>query len=128
VLWGDDSSSTGLTVNGLAAGRYYRVTVTDATMAMGKDSVILSQPEWVSIILDSVRNNPCLGRQEAAIYISTSEGNMPYLYDWSGPAAFEAMTEDIENLGEGMYNLDLMDGDGCVTNFQQALADEDPIT
>ena len=31
--------------------------------------------------------------------------------------------EDIENLGEGMYNLDLTDTDGCISNFQQAIVD-----
>ncbi|MCK5462466.1 MAG: SprB repeat-containing protein, partial [Bacteroidales bacterium] len=128
VLWDDDSSSTGLTVTGLAADRYYRVTVTDSTMATEKDSVILSQPDGVSIILDSLRNNPCLGLQEAAIYISASGGNQPYQYDWSGPGDYAAVTEDIENLGEGMYNLDLTDIDGCISNFQQAIVDEDPIS
>jgi hypothetical protein len=128
VIWDDDSSSTGLTVTGLAAGRYYRVTVTDATMAMEKDSVMLSQPEGVSIILDSVHTNPCLGMQQAAIYISASGGNLPYQYDWSGPSAYTAETQDIENLREGMYNLDLTDADGCVANFQQAIVDEDPIS
>jgi len=128
VLWDDDSSSTGLTVTGLTADRYYWVTVTDSTMTTEKDSVILSQPEGVSIILDSLRNNPCLGLQEAAIYISASGGNQPYQYDWSGPGDYEAVTEDIENLGEGMYNLDLTDTDGCISNFQQAIVDEDPIS
>ena len=128
VLWDDDSSSTGLTVTGLAADRYYRVTVTDATMAIEKDSVILSQPEGVSIVLDSVKTNPCLGMQQAAIYISASGGNLPYLYDWSGPGAYIDVSQDIENLREGMYNLDLADADGCITNFQQAIVDEDPIS
>ncbi len=128
VLWDDDSSSTGLTVAGLAADRYYRVTVTDATMAMEKDSVILSQHESVSITLDSLENNPCLGMQQAAIYISASGGSLPYQYDWSGPGEYTAGTEDIESLGEGMYNLDLTDADGCISNFQQAITDEDPIS
>ncbi len=128
VLWDDDSSSTGLTVAGLAADRYYRVTVTDATMAMEKDSVILSQPASVNIVLDSVKTNPCLGMQQAAIYISASGGSLPYQYDWSGPGEYTAGTEDIESLGEGMYNLDLTDADGCISNFQQAITDEDPIS
>jgi hypothetical protein len=117
-----------LIVTGLSADRYYRVTVTDANMAMEKDSVILSQPEPVSINLDSLVNNPCLGMQQAAIYISASGGNLPYQYDWSGPAEYTAGSEDIENLGEGMYNLDLTDANGCITNFQQAIVDDDPIS
>ncbi len=128
VLWNDDSSSTALTVTGLAAERYYRVTVTDAAMATEKDSVMLTQPDGVSIILDSLKNNPCLGMQEAAVYISASGGSLPYQYDWSGPAGYSALTQDIENLGEGMYNLDLTAADGCISNFQQAIVDEDPIS
>ncbi len=128
VLWDDDSSSTGLTVTGLAANRYYRVNVTDATMETEKDSVILSQPASVNIVLDSVKTNPCLGMQQAAIYISASGGSLPYQYDWSGPGEYTAGTEDIESLGEGMYNLDLTDADGCISNFQQAIVDEDPIS
>ena len=128
VLWDDDSSSTGLTVTGLAADRYYRVTVTDAAMATEKDSVILSQPASVNIVLDSVKTNPCLGMQQAAIYISASGGSLPYQYDWSGPGEYTAGTEDIESLGEGMYNLDLTDADGCISIFQQAITDEDPIS
>jgi len=128
VLWNDDSSSTGLTVFGFEAGRYYRVTVTDADMASDKDSVILSQPAGVTIILDSLKNNPCLGRQEAAIYISASGGNLPYQYNWTGPSEYTAETQDIENLQEGLYNLDLTSADGCISNFQQAIVDEDPIS
>ena len=128
VEWNDDSSSTGLTVTGLAAERYYVVTVTDAAMAVEKDSILLSQPAGVSIVLDSTRNNPCLGRQEAAIFITATGGGMPYEYEWSGPGDFSAVTQDIENLGEGMYNLDLTDAGGCITNFKQAIVDEDPIS
>lgn len=128
VLWNDDSSSTAMTVTGLAAERYYRVTVIDAAMATEKDSVMLTQPDGVSIILDSLKNNPCLGLEEAAVYISASGGSLPYQYDWSGPAGYSALTQDIENLREGMYNLDLTDEDGCISNFQQAIVDEDPIS
>ena len=128
VLWNDDSSSTGLTVTGLMAGRYYRVTVTDAAMVVEKDSVILTQPDGVSIVLDSLKNNSCLGRTEAAIYISATGGGLPYQYAWTGPGAFSSVLEDIENLGEGMYNLDLTDASGCIMNFKQAIVDEDPIS
>lgn len=110
------------------ADRYYRVTVTDAAMSVEKDSVILTQPEGVSIVLDSLKDNPCLGRMEAAIYISATGGSLPYLYSWSGPGAYSSDTEDIESLGEGQYNLDLADASGCIMNFKQAIVDEDPIS
>ncbi len=128
VLWDDDSSSTGLTVTGLSADRYYRVSVTDSTMTVETDSVMLSQPEPVSISLDSLKSNPCLGLQQAAIYISASGGEIPYQYSWTGPGDFTNPMEDIENLTEGMYNLDLTDANGCISNFKQAILDEDPIS
>ena len=128
ILWDDDSLTTDTTAIRLVAERWYRVTVTDATDASIKDSVMLSQPDQIAITFDSIFPNPCLGLQIGEIYITPEGGEAPYGYLWTGPSGFSSQLQDITGLKEGMYFLDLTDALGCTYERDTSIVDGDPIS
>ncbi|MBZ9652971.1 PKD-like domain-containing protein [Psychroflexus montanilacus] len=64
----------------------------------------------------------CSDANDGSIQISPEGGiprsvNQPYLFNWSGPDGYSSNQEDIFNLREGTYNLEITDGFGCVYEF-----------
>ena len=59
----------------------------------------------------------CNGLTDGAIATNPSGGTAPYTYDWSGPSGFTATTQNITNLGAGVYSLTISDAKGCTGNF-----------
>lgn len=51
----------------------------------------------------------CAGGNNGAINLSLSGGIAPYTYQWSGPNGFSATTEDIANIGAGVYTVTITD-------------------
>jgi hypothetical protein len=111
----------------LILGKYY-YDITDSAGCSISDSLSLSESDLVEIMVDSIDLNPCLGQQKAAIYVSASGGEMPYQFAWTGPGGYSNTSEDIENLYEGVYYLDIDDARGCTYSLDTALVDKDPIS
>ncbi|SDG75267.1 PKD-like domain-containing protein [Psychroflexus sediminis] len=64
----------------------------------------------------------CFDANDGSIQISPSGGisrsnNQPYLFSWTGPNGFSSNQEDIFNLKQGTYNLEITDGFGCIYDF-----------
>ncbi|MBZ9779089.1 gliding motility-associated C-terminal domain-containing protein [Psychroflexus sp. CAK8W] len=64
----------------------------------------------------------CFDANDGSIQISPSGGtpisaNQSYRYNWTGPNGFSSNQEDIFNLRQGTYDLEITDGFGCVYNF-----------
>lgn len=55
----------------------------------------------------------CPGFNDGAIDLSVNGGTPPFSYSWVGPSSFVASTQDINNLEEGTYNVELTDSLGC---------------
>jgi len=73
-------------------------------------------------------SSTCLWSQLTVQITESKDPSCHGSVDGTATVGISGGTEDIESLGEGMYNLDLTDASGCVTNFQQAVLDEDPIS
>lgn len=124
-LW--NGSPSGDSIYGLGSGKHY-YSVTDSTACAILDSLILEEASMVQINIDSLKQNPCLGQEKGAVYISASGGQGPYTYLWTGPSGLTRTTEDITGLAEGGYSLDLTDARGCVYQRDTSLVDGDPIS
>lgn len=70
------------------------ITIVEPLLATSTD---LNQPD-------------CLNPSDGSIEIEMTGGVDPYSYDWIGPGAYTADTEDIFNLGTGTYYLTVTDG------------------
>jgi len=70
------------------------------------------------ILSIAVQSSPvsCLGGTDGAIDLTILAGISPFTYDWSGPAAYSAATQDISSLLEGTYNVTITDSIGCTAS------------
>ena len=125
--WSGALTSDSDSLGDLVLGKYF-FEITDIVGCVIFDSLTLSESDLVVISVDSLLQNPCLGLQQAALYLSASGGEIPYQYHWSGPNNYTSQLEDIENLHEGFYSLSLEDARGCIYSMDTAIVDKDPIS
>ncbi|NDB35679.1 MAG: hypothetical protein EB023_10160, partial [Flavobacteriia bacterium] len=106
------NNGTNTAVNNNLNASQYIVTVTDLNGCIAIDTVTLTQP--TPIIISSVNQNvSCFGGSNGAIDATISGGVIPYTYLWSNGA----VTQDINSLTAGTYNLTLTDANGCSQPF-----------
>lgn len=76
--------------------------------------------------LDATLTNPaCFGDSNGAIELDGLTGQEPYTFTWTGPNGFTAESEMILNLGEGTYNLEATDANGCTLTDSFTLTEPD---
>ena len=85
------------------------ITVTDANGCILLDSVLLVQPDSISILANAT-DVLCFNDTTGSIDVSVSGGTAPYTYSWSNTE----ITEDIVNLSAGVYTDTVTDLNGCV--------------
>ena len=92
----------------LSAGTYY-LTVTDAHSCEDTISVTILDPSN-TITASAVKSDVlCYGGFDGQIDITVSGGNPGYNYNWSNGS----ITEDLTNLSEGTYFVNITDVLGC---------------
>ncbi|HZG01234.1 MAG TPA: choice-of-anchor L domain-containing protein, partial [Chitinophagales bacterium] len=94
------------TLSNLAAGMYI-ATATDATGCNAVDTVVIGVSDG-PVVTDSVSNATC-NQDDGAIDISVAGGSAPYEFSWSNGA----LTEDLSALAAGVYDLTVLDANGC---------------
>ncbi len=125
ILWDDDSLTTTPTITNLSAGRWYRVSVTDAVDSVATDSVMLSQPEEIVFELEGLKVIQCYGPQEGYLKISSDGGTGPHTYAWSGEVSSES--DSIYNLSAGKYYFTVTDSVGCSLTDSLTLTEADRV-
>ncbi|MEZ4992557.1 MAG: T9SS type A sorting domain-containing protein, partial [Saprospiraceae bacterium] len=97
-------------INGLAAGTY-DVTVTDANGCTKAASFIIEEASDLVINLATtvITDVACNGDATGAIDLAVNGGTGPYTFAWSNGA----ITEDINGLTAGTYDVTVMDAGGC---------------
>jgi gliding motility-associated-like protein len=71
----------------------------------------------VNVSLDKLTPNDCqVGA--GSIAVSVSGGSGKYIYSWTGPSGFTSSQEDITNLSQGIYTLQVSDGSDCILSKQ----------
>ena len=87
----------------------YSVMITDANGCIKTLNAEITQPEMLSLQIDSVHNVKCCGDKSGAIFISVDGGIEPYQYEWSNGET----TQDIDNLILGIYTVSVKDANNC---------------
>jgi gliding motility-associated-like protein len=91
----------------LRAGRYYLFTVDDIG-CVNYDTVEIVEPDSMTITLDRLVNMRC-NKPNGSIEITVTGGTEPYGYQWDNTDT----TEDIWNLRDGRYEIEVTDKEGC---------------
>ncbi|QQS27662.1 MAG: SprB repeat-containing protein [Sphingobacteriales bacterium] len=104
-------------INGLGAGDY-DVTVTDANGCTMGLSITLTEPAGMTLT-ETHTDVLCFGELTGAIDLSVSGGTLPYTYNWNTGA----VSEDINGLGAGDYDVTVTDANGCTMGLSITLTE-----
>ncbi|MCP4123056.1 MAG: T9SS type A sorting domain-containing protein [Bacteroidetes bacterium] len=102
---GDDTQD----IDGLTAGDYSG-TITDANGCTFSGTITVGEPDELTITTALVTDISCNGNSDGSIDIEVAGGTPPYTYSWSN----EATTQDLEDLGLGVYVVNITDANGCI--------------
>ena len=95
-------------VNATLPAGLANVRVTDARGCVDTTSIIVRQPDSLSVTLTPMQVN-CFAINSGSVVAAAAGGNVPYSYDWThGPS-----TNRLDSLRAGTYTLVLRDAKGC---------------
>lgn len=115
-------------------------SIEQSALSLGVYTVILSdqngcidsttftvESETDMVINNSLQQISCSYTADGYIDVSVEGGVTPYQYNWTGPDSFSSTTEDIQELGEGSYNLLVIDNNDCSSEASYTLLAPDTI-
>lgn len=112
--WSNSASTDSLT--NLAPGVYI-VTVTDnQTQCMLSDTITITEPDSLSAITTSVKDD-CSNTPAGEASIIVTGGTTPYSYNWSN----NETTASVAGLTQGNYSVVVTDANGCQITRSQAV-------
>ena len=112
-LWSNGETTED--VMGLVAGNY-SVTVTDANGCEKICSAVVEAPDPLELSCIS-QDLQCGESNNGSVNLIVSGGLPPYTFLWNT----DATTEDIENLGAGLYEVIVTDANGCVETCSSSI-------
>lgn len=115
-LW--SNGATQYNTNNDLSTAIYTVTVTDSKGCQADTSIQIYEPPQLEVLVD-VDNISCNGYDDGEIDITVNGGIYPYTYVWSNAET----TEDVQNLSQGGYFVEVTDYNGCV-EYGNAVIDE----
>ena len=107
------TGATGTSINNLGVGMYI-VTIQDSIGCIRKDTTVLSQPDSLYLSIYSPlqfdgHNITFANGNDGSIDLTIHGGTTPYAILWSN----NSTTEDLYNIGAGLYNVTVIDTNGC---------------
>jgi len=109
--------------SGLGAGRHDFV-VTDNKGCAYLDSFFISQPDSITLKLDSIMPLSCHNRSDGMLLVSASGGNGGYNYMWS--PSNQSGARAIQ-LGEAIHTVTVRDTKGCPKGLLYEMVNPPPI-
>ena len=113
-LWNEGQTTQ--TASGLSAGTYF-VTVTDANVCTGTNSVSLNEPAILSLTVSGTNPN-CNGGTNGSATASAGGGTSPYAFVWNSGQ----VTQAVSSLGSGTYKVTVTDANSCTMSGSVTLA------
>ncbi|MBI4648982.1 MAG: SprB repeat-containing protein [Bacteroidia bacterium] len=123
-LWDDPLTQTNDTASGLAAG-IYNVTVTDFLTCIAVETVIINNGGAPAVSISSLTNVSCNGLCDGEAVVSATGGTAPYSYQWDDP--LNQTTNTAVNLCAGIYNVTILDANGCEAFEITEITEPDPL-
>ncbi|HRD40669.1 MAG TPA: hypothetical protein PLC65_18715, partial [Bacteroidia bacterium] len=100
-------------ISNLAQGIYI-ATIKDSIGCVKNDTIVLNQPDSLYLTIYSPlqfdgHNITFANGNDGSIDLTVNGGTSPFSYNWSNGAT----TQDLFNLGAGLYNVVVIDTNGC---------------
>ena len=110
----------------LTAG-WYEFNVTDGNGCTTSDSVFVDEPDAVTLN-EVITNVTCNAFSDGIIDISPVGGTLPYNFTWyNSQFALSAQTEDLVNYPADIYQLEIVDSNGCFYEMFLEITEPDVI-
>ncbi|EJF53070.1 hypothetical protein SapgrDRAFT_1353 [Saprospira grandis DSM 2844] len=122
ILWSNAANTD--TITGLAADTYY-VTITDANGCTTTDSVVVSDPSPLDLVVASTIDPNCGSTADGSITVAANGGAAGYLYNINGGLAQSSPT--FANLGGGTYTIEVVDNNLCSSTLTLDLTAPDTL-
>ncbi len=113
---------TSSAIGPVSAGKYI-VTVTDANSCSFNDSVTITQPNPISIVITPT-NVSCSGYCNGTASAVVNGGTAGYSYAWTGGAT----TSSISGLCPATYTLNVTDANSCPASDQVTISQPLPLS
>ncbi|MEP7169131.1 MAG: T9SS type A sorting domain-containing protein [Bacteroidota bacterium] len=116
------TGGTDSTINNACFG-WNSVTVTDSGGCFAIDSVMVLQPDSLSITSGNTLNVTCHGDCDGYLSVNVNGGTYPFYYLWSTGSAWP----DQLNLCAGTYTVTVTDTNGCSNQFINSVTEPDSM-
>lgn len=117
------SGDTVANIENLTAG-YYTFLITDYNNCLISDSIYVDEPDAVTLN-ELITPVTCFGLSDGSIDISPIGGIAPYSFTWFNSSfALSAQTEDLVDYVADVYQLEIIDSNGCF--YEMFLEIEEP--
>ncbi len=113
-IWNNGSAQKNLI--GIPAGDY-QMSVKDGNGCVKTVSTTITQPDVLSLGIDSINHVLCYGDNKGFIDINVTGGVYPYNYTWSNGS----QGEDLVNALSGTYSVKVKDVNGCEETLQATI-------
>ena len=114
-------------LDNLDAGSY-SIEVIDANGCSIIGGNGIGEPDQLLGVL-TVSDIICNGDDNGEINVETTGGILPYSFSWTGPNGFSSNSEDLTSLSNGLYELQVLDGNNCMfsTVLQSYINEPDSV-
>ncbi|RVT71088.1 PKD domain-containing protein [Flavobacterium sufflavum] len=119
-------SSTATTISNLKPGNY-DLTVTDNGNCPFFKTYTITEPTDIVIAVISKKDISCLGSNNGSVDINVTGGTGNYTYNWTKNAVAFAVSQDISNLGPGIYTVSVTDAKNCGPKTASFTITEPPL-
>ncbi|SHN17203.1 gliding motility-associated C-terminal domain-containing protein [Cyclobacterium lianum] len=112
----------GLSLEGLQAGRY-RAVIQDENACTILREYEISEPASALSVVPLVTDVRCAGEEGGAINLVVAGGTAPYRFNWSSGET----TSAVSNKTGGVYQVQVMDANGCVWTDSIRIDEPEPV-
>jgi gliding motility-associated-like protein len=117
------TSSADSIFNGLSAGKFY-FAVTDAKGCVYRDSFLITQPDSIRLVFDSIKPLTCHNRNDGMLQVTASGSNGGFSYQWLPSSQ---TTNKAINLGDDVHTVTATDSKGCFKNLSHTFINPEEI-
>lgn len=125
-LWSDATASTTGNADSLSPDTWYYVSITDAHNCQLTDSIMITEPDLLLAVFNSVVNIPCNGGSNGVLTVSATGGTPGYSYQWN--QGITSTTDVATGLSAGItYTVSISDQNGCTAHISQELTEPEAL-
>ncbi|NJN33716.1 MAG: hypothetical protein HC817_05130 [Saprospiraceae bacterium] len=114
ITWNTTPIQNTIQAINLIGNKSYTVTVTDTEGCRATTTIVLNQPDPVSLTGSSVATR-CFGSADGSATVQGFGTNPPFRYQWDS-GANNANASQVNNLAAGRYSVTIFDGNDCPTD------------